>query len=497
MKTRMTLSVVAMLLAVACAPPTAAEDGSSDGTASGDPGTGEEDPGVGEEASEDPGATDAPVAKNLGITSVTFRQVGRKGEDLLVEIEGTDSLKATSAVVLGFLDANGALVPAAVDTDWDGAPDAAEKRFHFETSTLGKDTFTGTVLVRGAFTASIHGVRAALEDEAGGRSAIKKADIAVQALRDANAACDKTKITDRCPAGMSCSGSPATCQPGVAPSLAKAAYVGGANGRMLFKGIDPDEDVTELSIEFLDASNQPVSVSWFEDGPTTSSIPLYPTWSEGSSFLFEGIPSPEFAAQVAKIAATATDATGATSTRVISAKSSLATKSTGQACDPDGLDVCATGLVCAIATASAASPTCTSATTVRTKKCSALPALDPAKGVLRAFGRVEGVSTWDPPAGCIPALATARPEAAVPLKLPKGAAKLTVTTALPETDFDTAVYLIPSCAATNVGALGCNDDEKGFSSTLTVNDVPPGDYTIVVESVPARGGHFGVAVTVE
>ncbi len=496
MKTRMTLSVVAMLLAVACAPPTA-EETSPDGPVSDEPGSGEEDPGIADESGEDPGSSDGPVAANLALTSLTFRQVGRKGDDLLVEVSGTDSLKATSAVVLTFLDASGAPVPAAVDTDWDGEPDAAGKRFHFEASTMGKDAFTGTVLVKGAFLSSIHGVRAALEDEAGGLSASVKADLTVQALRDASAACDPAKIVDRCPAGMSCSGAPATCQPGVAPSLAKAAYVGGANGKMLFKGLDPDEDVTELSIEFLDASNQPVSVSWFEDGPTSSSIPLYPAWSEGTAFLFEGLPSVEFSSQVAKIAATATDAMGFTSTRVISSKSSLPTRTAGQTCDPDGLDVCATGLVCAKALASSPSPTCASASTMRTKKCAAVPALDPTKGVLRAFGRVEGASMWDPPSGCIPALATARPEAAVPLKLPKGAARLVVTTALPETDFDTAVYLLPSCAATSAGALGCNDDEKGFSSTLSLENVPAGDYTIVVESVAARGGHFGVAVTVE
>lgn len=506
MRKTMTVGMLGTLLAIACSSPSATTDGTPgpDGaSSSGTDGTtdpGSTDPGSSSGASSSGASSGAPVAANLAVAAVTFRQVGRKGDDLQIDIEGTDTLKRTSAAVVRFLDENDQPVANVVDTDWDGTPDAAEKRFHFEASTMGQASFKGTILVKNAFSSAVKKVSVALEDDAGGHSAAKSASLAIQALRDPNAACDPAKILDRCPAGMACSGTPATCHDGTAPTLSKVVYVGGTNGRMLFKGSDADEDLARLTIEFLDASTQPVAVSMFEGGDATSGIELTatPTTTDGPGFFFDATPSPEFSSQVAKVAATATDKHGFASTRVITARASfMPSKSAGQTCDPDGLDACASGLVCAPGLATAASNTCTSATTVRTKKCAAFAALDPSKGAVRAFGKVEGTSLWDPPDGCTPSEAKGRPEAAIPLRLAKPAKKLTVTTALPETDFDTAVYIVPSCAATTAVSFGCNDDDKGFTSTLVANDVPAGDYTILVESIPARGGHFGVAVTTE
>ena len=138
---------------------------------------------------------------------------------------------------------------------------------------------------------------------------------------------------------------------------------------------------------------------------------------------------------------------------------------------------------------------CTSASAVRSLKLAAAPLLDPSRGPAQAFGTVEGVSLWDAPIGCVGNDAVGRPESVARLHLAAAVSELVLTTALPETDFDTAVYLIPAGAATSATALGCNDDEKGYSSALTLSNVPAGDYTVVIESIQRRGGHFGLSVT--
>jgi hypothetical protein len=492
------------VLALACTP--APADGTTatpagtpgDGTSSGEVANPVPDPGPGGAGPGTGASSGGPVAANLAITQVKFRQAGRRGDGLFFEVKGKDSLKNTSAVVVELLSASDEPVKA-FDTDWDGVLDSGTRRFHFDATTIGQASFTGSVLARGAFWAAVKKVRVVLEDEAGGRSAPMMADIVMQQVREAGDACDPARLADRCQEHMSCSGAPAVCQTAVAPALAKVAYYGGAGGRMMFKGTDPDEDVASVSVEFLDGANKPIAVPWYDDpnAPSTSSLELTVKQPDGSGFFIDTLPSPDFSAQVAKIAATATDAMGFASPRVIVPRAALAVKSAGQACDPDGLDACATGTLCAPGVASAAANTCTSAATVRTKKCSAFGALDPSKGIVRAFGRVEGTSLWDPPAGCVGPEAKGLPETAVPLRLSKPAAKLTISTALPETEFDTVVYLIPACAAAVTDLAPCNDDDKGFTSTLNLTNVPAGDYTIIVESARTRSGRFGLSVKAE
>jgi len=89
-----------------------------------------------------------------------------------------------------------------------------------------------------------------------------------------------------------------------------------------------------------------------------------------------------------------------------------------------------------------------------------------------------------------------RPEGVARLHLAKAASTLTITTALPETTSDTILYLLPACAAADATPLGCNDDATGFSSTLTLTNVPAGDYAIVVDMAQPAGGRFGVQVSV-
>lgn len=446
------------------------------------------------------GEAPSPIAKGVALTATSFRNIGRLGEDLRVAVKGTDAAKNTSAIFVRFVDAAGAPV-VALDTDWDGVPDASERRFHFDVSTIGQASFTGSVVIPGTFspTSKIAKAVVALENEAGGRTAPMEQEIALQALRGEGQACDPARYFDRCPAGMGCGGTPSSCQAGVAPSFVRVGYFGGASPRMVFQGTEPDEDIDEIAIEFLDASGsgQTVNVGSEENPDMSAGISIDARGSNSiDAFSVTSRPIQGFDLLVPKIAATVRDTHGHTSSRLVVAASPMPVRGVGQACDHAGFDTCSTGNVCSPGLAESKNK-CASATPLRATKCKDGPALDPAKGKTQAFGTTSGASLWDAPIGCIPNDAKELPESAVRLHLATAATTLIVSTALPETDFDTAVYLLPGCAPDSSTALGCNDDVKGYSSTLTLANVPAGDYTIVIDSVRPRGGHFGVSVEVK
>ncbi|HVH48219.1 MAG TPA: hypothetical protein VM925_38060 [Labilithrix sp.] len=498
MKTRLLSLVLSATAFVACSSP--ASNGSSSGQTNEEPATGEETPG---ETTPDPGSSSGDPATTTppGIASASVRNIGRHGDTIRIQVSGTDAAKQTSAARVRFTDANDAPVDA-LDTDWDAIPDAPERTFHFDKSTLGSASFEGTITIPSAFASNSKIKKAfiALENEAGTRSTEVSADLVEQLVKAEGEACDAQKIESRCDDGLACSGTPAVCQPGSAPVLSKVAYYGGATPKMLFRGDEADEDIASISVEFLDNASNAKNVvisGEGEDAVTANNISVDARGSGfGTTYFVEAFPATSFVSQVPKIAATAVDIVGRSSTRTITALSAIPTRNVGQSCDPDGFDTCASNSVCAPGIRTETN-TCKSASTTRTAKCKATAALDPAKAPARTFGTVAGVSLWDPPVGCVPNDAVGRPEAAIPLHLGAAAPSLTITTALPETNFDTAVYVIPSCAASSANALGCNDDVKGYSSTLTLKDVPAGDYTIIVESVQMRGGQFGIAVTLE
>lgn len=492
-------ALLAALVAAACNSSGDSSEGASSPEAGSttDPEAGAAGPGGDGSAPPD----NHPVAKNLALSAVSFKNIGRYGEALRVAVKGADTGKQTSAMLVRFVDSADQPV-IALDTDWDGVADAAERRFRFDTSTLGQATFTGSVVIANTFSPSskIAKVVVSLVDETGGRSASMTQAIALQATRAEGEACDPNKVADRCPDGMGCSGSPAsTCQAGVAPVISRVGYFGGAAPRMVFQGSEPDEDIDEVAIEFLDNAGNATSVNLgTEEDPAMSSGLTIDAKSgvEGTSFSVVSTPISGFEQRAPKIAAVVSDGHGHHSARVIAAASSIPVRGFGQACDWAGFDTCGADSVCSPGLPTSENK-CASAAPLRASKCSTAPALDPSKGIKQAFGTTAGASLWDAPPGCVGNDATGRPESAVRLRLATPAPTLIITTALPETDFDTAVYLLPGCPASSAAALGCNDDERGTSSTLTLKNVPAGDYTIVVESVKARGGRFGVSVEVK
>lgn len=486
------------------------------GCSASDSGTSATEDGGNSPSTTQPGDTNSPDGgsntdsnspsgnRTFALKAVKLQQVGRNGDSLRVALKGSDSAKVTTSMFVKFRDATDSPV-IAVDSDWDGIADTDGRRYRFDMSTLGTADFTGAVVQAGLYPIGSRIARAVivLEDENGKQSPEMIADIAKQAVRGEGEACDAALVADRCDDGMSCTSEGSavtTCHAGVAPTLSQLAYVGGANPRMLFRGTEPDQDVSRIDVEFLDAAGnaKTVNLSGDPENPDMRdrfAIDLDPRADNlGAIFFRENIASSGFDGMVPKVAATVTDAAGHVSARVVSSVGAVPSRTNGQACDERGFDACVSGSVCSPGLPDVANE-CASIAPLRTTKCtSAGAALDPAKGTTRAFGLLNGASLWDPPAGCVPNDATGRPESVVPLHLANAASNLTITTALPETEIDTALYLLPNCAAQGTAALACNDDTRGYTSTLSLENVPAGDYVVVVESISMRGGKFGVSI---
>jgi hypothetical protein len=122
---------------------------------------------------------------------------------------------------------------------------------------------------------------------------------------------------------------------------------------------------------------------------------------------------------------------------------------------------------------------------------------DLSKDPLKITGTITGYSAWEPPETCMSATAARRPEAVIKLHLAKAATKLVLSSAEPETQIDTGIVVLSKCTAAMDTALACNDDTVGYSSSVTLTNPQAGDYFVIVESVQADGGSFGISATLE
>jgi hypothetical protein len=436
---------------------------------------------------------DAGTGPSNGQLSVTMQNSGRHGDDVLLTVQGSDPAGKTTEAHVQMLDASNTPV-LAFDTDWDGVADSAEQRVHFDQSTLGQKTFTQTITLAHAFknAPSIASAVVSLSDASGALSPSVTAMLAAQPVRNAGDGCDPAAISDRCVEGLSCSGKTPTCVAGVAPSLTRVAYYGGNSPAELFLGADPDEDLATLEVDFLDSSGKPVIVDLSGDNTPASSVMLDARGVAGQTFFFENDPVPAFATAVPKISVKATDSLGRVGAPVVASLTTEPTVANGLSCDPYGFNVCATGSACSPGTPGGTNK-CASLLPLQTTACGTAPQAT-TDGVLAAWGVVGGVSLWDPPAGCAAVTAVGRPESVVMLVLAHAVSTLTISTATPETDFDTILYVLPGCASATTQALGCSDDAQGFASTVTLTDVAAGSYAIVVDSAKPVGGHFGLSV---
>jgi hypothetical protein len=451
------------------------------------------------------GTDDGPPPTNTTPSLDVFdaHVTGRYGDDLTLSASGTDAEGDVLFLSARFTNDAGDAVDV-FDSHWDGIADSAEDRLLFDTSLLGHPRFDGTVTLAGFATRYFDATSVVLhlEDSAGNVSDDQTVAIGQQVEKKAGESCDLDIVASRCERGLSCSGKKPVCTAGTAPDLVNVLYMRSTDGpRLLAAGGDADDDIATLRLEFFDGAGSPVKIDLNGDqipDATTWDLDAYGSSDHGSFFLKDQL-GLGFEAISPRMKLTPIDGEGSTGTTKSIAISAPFEQVELHQCDARGFDTCGTADLCAPGIIGSKN-SCTAATTVRKGVCSAAPVLDPAKSITTAYGRAEGVSLWDPPAGCTQPGWTRRPEGLAKVHLSSVARHLTVTTALPETRSDTVLYMVadnvPDCGATVISKTPCNDDTKGYSSSISADNVPAGDYLVIIDSVSESGGSYGVTVSV-
>jgi len=469
--------------------------GGADGGAGGNAGGGAAPTG---RVTADGGAVFAPE-----LTEAEARVAGRTGRDLRVSIKGKDRNLDAVAVWVRLLDAQGMPV-AALDTNRDGVGDSSEGSLTLEGKKWAGEVVTGSATVRGVF-ASGQGpaqVGVALIDATSERSAEQVLMVVDQTVRARGETCDLNFVTSRCQPGLGCRGTPAVCDEGLAPQIARMAFYRMASGgpMILIEGTEPEDDLSNVRFEFQNAQGQAISIDSDGDGTPDLSSFEYDALGlavDGAFFLRmqsgEGLDQ-----QVPKLVAIPRDVAGHAGTPKVVSPTPMPVRSTGQACDARGFDVCGANLSCSPGIIGATNR-CANASTMRTSQCSGAPVLIATADGAKVTGVAEGGSLWDAPAGCSTADPTGRPEGIVKVRLPTRANKLTLSTVGAGTNFDTTMYVMPGCPADSKDALGCSDDVPGGlgASSLTLTDLPAGDYLVVIDSFDPNGGTFELTARME
>lgn len=480
-------------------------DGGSLAGAGGSAGDAGPDDGGGGDAPSD-GGDAGPIQSAPTLTSAIVQVVGRYGSDVRFEIQGSDSDVDAVALAVTFKDQNGRPEPV-FDNDFDGFPESASGRVVFDTKVSSKSFNAVATLVGGArdwlTTATV-----SVLDSQNASSATLDVAVDQQEVRHLDESCDPTNRSDRCDPGISCSTSTKKCKAGVAPTLDKVAYLRDVGGPVLLAtGKDPDDDVEALQLRFykpVSGGEAPVVVDLDNDGSPDSDrfeIALDRVGVLGDYFV-RNQSAEGFELEVPRIKVTSVDSAGQASREVTANLANRVLAGRNGACDARGFsNGCTAAFVC-MPGLPVRTGTCQPLADTRSAQCTAAPRLGTPANQWRTVGRVDGASLWDPPPGCVPGDASGRPESVATLKLATPARKLVISTANAETNFDTAVYLIPgACPDATAQALGCNDDAAGrvhgFASKLELSNVPAGDYLVVVESIPTTGGSFGLSIVVE
>lgn len=436
------------------------------------------------------------------IASITAHTAGAKGIDLVVSIVGSDADGDAELARVRLFDADQRPV-LAFRTGLGERPDSNEQLVALN-GVDGEDSFITEVRLGGVIDEypNIASVEVALRDSTGAFSDDVRGAVSAQAIRALGDACDAAIVADRCSAGLGCRGTPAQCQEGLAPEVAKVAYLQGEGGtRILVQGVDPEEDVASVLIEFLDASGHALMVDLDNDEVAESSEFEVAAESLGAgAFSVHVVPVAGFEAMVPSIAVTATDAAGHTGVRKTAKLAATPIRSVGQACDLAGFDACNPATAACVPNVSATvvnAGTCKAKSQLAKSECALAPELVP--GAAPIVGVTAGPSLWDAPMTCSSGDPKGRPEGVAVLHLSAPASRLTLTTALAGTNFDSVVYLLPGCGDTTAAPLGCADDAPsgGAAATLELTLLPAGDYLVVVDSWGAVGGSFALSATVE
>lgn len=436
------------------------------------------------------------------LTQVEARQSGRSGKDLSLSLKGTDPKKSVASAWVRLFDAQGAPLNG-FDSNADGVPDSAEGAVTLSNVkvTMGQLTASATLTRMLEAAPDLAKVGVALQDAHNNRTAEIQVAMIGQQVKMLGQKCDATYQVDRCSPGLGCRGTPATCQEGLPPTISKLGFFSNPMGpQILVEGTEPEDDLATIHFTFENSSGQPIQID--SDGDGTPDLASFDYPASGASvdgtFFIRLQAGVGLDGQVPKLVAQGIDQAGHQGTAKIASPSALPVKQNGQACDPLGFDSCAAGLACAPGLVGVAN-NCTQASKLRAPICAAAPVLVPTAEGATVIGVTGAVSLWDAPEGCSSNDPTGRPEGVVTVRLTQAASTLVITTARPATNFDTTVYLMSGCPDDSLGALGCGDDTPGVgtASTLTLTNVGPGDYLVVVDSFDFVGGTFELMATVQ
>jgi len=453
----------------------------------------------------DGGPNQVPGPTPPSLESALVRQVGRFGRDVRIDVTGSDSGGDITTVRVTLLDGVGSEV-LAFDSDGDGMFDSGQTTLPLDVIKAGETKLTSYVLMPFMYTQYpyLTTVKVSLVDALGTRSEELSMPLQKQPVLALDALCDGSFLKDRCAPGLGCKGQvPQVCTEGEAPILKQTAYLDDELGRrLLVEGLDADADVVAYAIEFLDANNQTVMMDLDGDGKDESSGFTGDVTESGAdgAFFVAFQPSEEFTALVAKVVVSVRDLGERTSAKVTLEKKVALARSAGAACDPRGFDRCTANNVCSPGVTSVPNR-CTAISTARTQACNAALVLDPAKGKTSVQADLSNISVWDSPSGCSSNDPKHRPEAVVKLVLSQPATKVTLSTDNGYTNFDTTLYALSACSAAPLVAWCADDQLDGARAQLAVlelDNVPAGEYFVVVDSFPSTstGKRFQLDVTV-
>ncbi len=440
----------------------------------------------------------AAVSQQITLSKATARIGGNQGAQLFINVEGLATVGTFASIEISLADASGTPL-LFFDNDWDGVIESATGRVG-PTKIPTTESFSAEAVVNGVKKLNgLSQLQVALFDRTNARTAPMAVTIQQQPIVELGAACDPKSVTNRCRQGLACSGSPSLCVDGTAPTIAHAAFQRANDGPFIrVDGVDPDEDVIIVRVDFLSSSDAPIMVDLDGDDVLDADhleVTVGIT-NQNGGYLFVIQSGLNFETLVPRLGLTAIDSKGNESATQRVSISTQITRAAGQSCDLAGFTGCVAGTSC-IPTTTGTIGTCTTFAQAESLRCSVAPVWDLSKDPPKVTGLISGYSAWEPPAGCLSTIANDRPEYVVKLHLGAATPKLVLSTAEPETLIDTGIVVLPSCAASMDTALACNDDGIGYSSQVTLTNLAAGDYFVIIEALQAGGGGFGLSASTQ
>lgn len=277
------------------------------------------------------------------------------------------------------------------------------------------------------------------------------------------------------------------------PAITKLAFVEDSLGpRILVAGVDPGGRLESVWLDLLDENGEPAAIDGDGDGVTESSqLEVLSSSMDRSAdaYFFEVRASPGLERFAKRVTARVQEKSGRMGAAHTTPLAPLAVRGSGEACDLQGFDVCAHGLACN--DDSNAGGRCEDLDAARARRCATAPVIEIGA---RTTGTARGASLWDPPEGCASEARRGRPEAVLRLHLASPVSSLAIATVAGGTTFDSVLTVLEDCSA-SAKALACNDDDPPPVSRATIDDLPAGDYLVVVDSLDRSGGAFELTVT--